>query len=295
MVATRPAARSRVSDGHLRPQPALIVLPMRICLAQLDAALGDLAANARAAAGATAQGCADGADLVVFPELALCGYSLAGVETETTTSEEELRAIAGDGSALLCYREPAAGRTFNSAAYLEGGRIVHVHRKIQLVGYPPFGESALFAPGEELRAFTTALGRFAVLICNDAWQPALAPLAAADGAAVLLMPAASSTAVPEAEPYWHGLTRFYARMLACYVVFVNRVGSERGLDFWGGSHVVGPDGEIVAQAPRLEPSLTHAEIDLGAVARRRAALRLPTELRPELLREELARLAAGAP
>ena len=144
-----------------------------------------------------------------------------------------------------------------------------------------------------MRAFTSELGRFAVLICNDAWQPALAPIAAADGAAVLLVPAASSTAIPEAEPYWLGLTRFYARMLACYVVFVNRVGDERGLRFWGGSHVVGPDGEIVAQAPRLEPSLTIAELDLELVARRRAALRLPTELRPALLASELSRLAAS--
>ena len=267
---------------------------MRICLAQLDCALGDLDANARAASEAIAQAREGGADLVVFPELALCGYSLAGVRGETTTGEAQLRAIAGDASALLCYRVRDGERTFNSAAYLERGGIVHVHRKVHLVDYPPFGETSLFAAGEDMRAFTTALGRFAVLICNDAWQPALPPIAAADGARVLLMPACSATAVAEAEPYWRGLTCFYARMLACYVVFSNRVGSERGLDFWGGSHVVDPSGEIVAQAPRLEPSLTMADVDLGAVARRRDRLRLPTELRPELLRGELERLAAAA-
>ena len=57
-------------------------------------------------------------------------------------------------------------------------------------------------PGESMRAFDTALGRAAVLICNDAWQPFLPALAVQDGAELLLVPAASSTAVREAEPYW---------------------------------------------------------------------------------------------
>jgi predicted amidohydrolase len=277
---------------RVRRPPAFIVAVMRVCLAQLDCRLGDLAANERQAGEAIAQAGRLGADLVVFPELALCGYALAGVRADTTTSRARLRAVAGGASVLLCFRERSGERTFNSAAYLERGSIVHVHRKLYLVGYPPFDEPSLFCPGDTMRAFSTDLGRFAVLICNDAWQPGLPPIAAHDGASVLLIPASSPTVVAQAEPYWHGLTRFYARMLACYVVFVNRVGSERGLTFWGGSHVVDPSGEIVAQAPRLEPSLTIADLDVSAVARRRDELRLPGELRPELLRTELARLAA---
>src|SRR5438270_927101 len=120
-----------------------------------------------------------------------------------------------------------------------------------------------------LRAFDTRLGRVAVLICNDAWQPFLPTFAAQGGAELLLVPAASSTAVPEAEPYWRELTRFYARMLECYVVFVNRVGEEAGFTFWGGSHVVDPLGAVVTEAPRLEESLLFADIDLGRVAVRR--------------------------
>jgi predicted amidohydrolase len=265
---------------------------MRLCLAQLDCRLGDLEANARRARETIARAAALGAELVVFPELALSGYSLAGIEGETTTAPAQLRAIAGERAALLCFRERSSGRrTFNSAAYLEGGKIMHVHRKLYLVDYPPFEETALFASGSAMRAFTTTLGRFAVTICNDAWQPALPAIAAADGAAVLLVPAASSTTVDEAESIWRELTRFYARMLACYVVFVNRVGVEGELLFWGGSHVVDPSGELVAAAPRLEEALTIADIDLEHVHRRRAAIRLPGELRPALLRAELARLA----
>jgi predicted amidohydrolase len=267
---------------------------MRICLAQLDCRLGEPRANAARARETIAAAQADGADLVVFPELWLCGYALHGLEGETATPCSQLAAIAGaTGSALLTFREPGGTRTFNSAAYLERGRLLHVHRKLYLVGYPPFDEDRLFAPGERLRAFTTQWCRAAMLICNDAWQPFAPALAAHDGAEVLLLPAASSTAVAEAESYWNELTRFYARMLGCWVVFVNRAGREPGLEFWGGSHVVDPSGEVVAQAPRLEEALLSVEIDVAAATRRRRELHLPGDLRPDLLAAELARLGAS--
>jgi N-carbamoylputrescine amidase len=133
----------------------------------------------------------------------------------------------------------------------------------------------------------------AVLICNDAWQPCLPFLAVHDGAEVLLMPAASSAAMPEAEAYWRGLTRFYARMLECYVVFVNRVGDEPGFAFWGGSHVVDPLGEIVAEAPRRDESLLFADVALERVAARRRDVPLLAEPRLDLLGAEVDRLRAA--
>src|SRR5439155_20142751 len=134
-----------------------------------------------------------------------------------------------------------------------------------------------------VRAVVAAHGPMEVLSCNGAWPPFLPSFAAQAGAEVLLVPAASSTAVPEAEAYWRELTRFYARMLECYVVFVNRVGREAGFTFWGGSHVVDPLGELVAEAPRLEESLLVADLDLERVRTRRQELPLLGELRPELL------------
>jgi predicted amidohydrolase len=109
----------------------------------------------------------------------------------------------------------------------------------------------------------------------------------------LLVPSASSTAVPEAEAYWRELTRFYARMLECYVVFVNRVGTDDEFTFWGGSHVVDPLGDVIAEAPRMEEFLLVAELDVERVAERRRTLPLVGQLRPELLRGELARLGAA--
>ncbi len=264
---------------------------MRIAVAQLDSTLGDLEANARGAAEAGALARAGDADLVVFPELQLSGYGLA-TDSDTTWTVDGAAAVVGDPAALLGFQEGEGGRRYNSAAYVEDGVPVHVQRKLYLVDYAPFEEGERFAPGESMRAFDTALGRMAVLICNDAWQPFLPALAVHDGAEILFMPSASSTAVPEAEAYWRELTRFYARMLECYVVFANRVGTEGVFTFWGGSHVVDPLGEVVAEAPRLEESMLFADIDLDLVAARRRELPLVGELRPELLRAELDRLGA---
>ena len=95
----------------------------------------------------------------------------------------------------------------------------------------------------------------------------------------------------DVDEYWGSLTRFYARMLQCYVVFVNRVGTEAGFTFWGGSHVVDPLGELVVEAPRLEEALVFAELDLERVEARRRELPLLGEPRLDLLRAELDRLA----
>jgi len=268
---------------------------MRLALAQLDSRLGDLESNWERARQALAEARAVDADLIVFPELQLSGYALGHSDRDAACTADalaQLAAEAGEGSCLLCFRERSDdARTHNSAAYFERGRLVHVHRKLYLPHYLDFEEAALFAPGDEMRIFDTAFGPTAVLICNDAWQPCVPALAVADGASVLLVAACSATAVAEAERYWREITRFYARMLACYVVFVNRVGRERGFTFWGGSHVVDPRGELVAQAPRLAPSLTVADLDLAAVERRREALALPTPMPVELLRAELPRRA----
>lgn len=266
---------------------------MRIALAQLDSQLGDTSGNARRARSAIDAARAADADLVVLPELQLSGYG-TGAGAETALSASEAAATADGVAALVGFQElDGDGRRYNSAVFVEDGEPLHVHRKLYLPDYAPFNEDARFEQGDALRAFDTSLGRMAVLICNDAWQPFLPPLAVQDGAEILLVPAASSTVVPEAEAYWRELTRFYARMLECFVVFVNRVGIEGDFTFWGGSHVVDPLGEVIAEAPRMDESLVIAEIELERVAERRRALPLIGPLRPELLRGELARLGAA--
>jgi predicted amidohydrolase len=266
---------------------------VRIALAQVDSRYGDLDANAERAREVVAEARAGSADLVVFPELQLTGYGL-GAERDVSSTAADASAVADGLAAVVGFNERDGEQRYNSAVYVENGAPLHVQRKIHLVDYPPWDEDVHFSPGEALSAFDTALGRTAMLICNDAWQPLLPVLAVQGGAEVLLFPSASATTMPDVEEYWRGLTTFYARMLQCYVVFVNRVGTEGEFVFWGGSHVVDPLGEVVAEAPRFEESVLLVDVDLERVAARRRELPLVGGVRPELLRAELERLTARA-
>ena len=136
----------------------------------------------------------------------------------------------------------------------------------------------------------------ATLICGDAWQPPVGFLAVQDGAHILNIPTNSAQSLfPEhydAREYWVDLNRFLGRMCQVFVLFANRVGEEGPLRFWGGSHVVDPWGEIIAEAPMCEEAVLHCEIDLDRVRHRRRAVPLVREARLSLLEREIQRLAA---
>jgi len=270
---------------------------VRVTLAQVDCALGDVAENVRRTRQTLRQAKGDGADLVVFPELTLTGYSLGRVSEDVARAltDSEITQIAeeaGDTACVVGFAEAGRVHTYNSAAYLDGGTVLHVHRKLFLPTYGIWEERKHFMPGGAMRAFDTRFGPAAILISSDAWQPALAALAVQDGARVLIVPANSTGRRSNIEGEWRDVNRFYARMLQCYVVFVNRVGDEAGLSFWGGSHVYDPWGELVVEAPVDEPGLFSAELDLANVRQRRREMPLVKEARLALLNRELERLAA---
>jgi predicted amidohydrolase len=270
---------------------------LRVALAQVAPALGEVAENARQVRDYIVGAREMAADLVVFPELTLSGYSLGLARDDLTLSvdDPELARLAEGADGLGCvvgFAEAGRVHTHNSAAYLERGEVRHVHRKLYLPTYDIWEERKHFTPGSAMRAFDTDIGRVAILICSDAWQPALAVVAIQDGARVLIVPANSTARRTENRRDWHDINRFCARQLECYVVFVNRVGEEGELSFWGGSHVYDPWGELVAEAPVDEPALLTAELDLAAVRRRRREMPLVKEARLALLSRELERLAA---
>jgi predicted amidohydrolase len=270
---------------------------VRVALAQLDCELGDVPENTRRARALIAEAKGKQADLVVLPELTLTGYSIGLVPDDVSlvSDDDELADLADAADGLGCvigFAEAGRVHTYNSAAYLERGAVRHIHRKLYLPNYDIWEERKHFTPGTAMRSFDTQIGRVAMLICADAWQPAVAVLAVQDGARVLIVPACSTRQRPEITTEWHDVNRFYARMLETFVVFVNRVGEEDGLRFWGGSHVYDPYGELVAEAPEDEPAMVIAELDLSKVRRRRREMPLVKEARLGLLSRELDRLVA---
>ena len=275
---------------------------MRITLAQLDSQLGDIDANVALAHEAVATAVGESTDVIVFPELFLPGYSVGEVDADLSMRPddpriEKLGRAAGSAGLAIGFMEsgPPGPHTYNSTAYYEAGRLVHVHRKLYLPAYAPFEERNHFTAGPRLRAFDAQPDtRMAVLCCNDAWQPQLAFLATQDGAQILLVPAASSqSSFPDrydSHEYWHDITRFYGRMFQLFVIFVNRVGVEGRFQFWGGSHVVDPWGNDVAEATQGDQQVLTVDIDLAEVRRRRRQVPLVKEARLGLIQREINRL-----
>ena len=270
---------------------------MRVALAQFDSAIGEVERNLDQIRELVDQANADGADLIVFPELAVHGYALGRIpgDGQLRANDERLAALAaGHADVLVGFHEDGGVRAYNSAAYLSGSELIHVHRKLYLPTYLAWEERKHTSPGQSLRAFETAYARTATLICNDVWQPALPWLAAQDGAELMLVPTNSASNLGagtlDNRVYWERLLESVGRMQQAWVVFVNRVGTEDGGDFWGGSRVVDPHGEVVVQAPYGETALISVDIDVGFARRVRRELPLLAEARLGLIQRETARL-----
>ncbi|MFF4950353.1 nitrilase-related carbon-nitrogen hydrolase [Streptomyces chattanoogensis] len=274
---------------------------MRIALAQTDCVLGEVAENLDHAREQIQQAAEQGADLVVFPELSLHGYHLGALKRDASIEARdprllELSLLGPD--VLLGFHEHTSLRAYNTAAHYAEGEMLHAHRKLYLPNYLAWEERKHVSPGQSMRAYdltkSASGGRGATLVCNDAWQPVLPWLAVQDGAEVLFVPTNSAASLdPEAMDtgvYWDTLLSYTARMLQCWVVFVNRVGSEHGASFWGGSRVVDPRGMVVAQAPKWEPALVTVDIDPAEARRQRRAVPLVAEARLGLVDREVRRL-----
>ncbi len=276
---------------------------LRIGIAQLNPTLGDLEKNLqmhlREIARARRQGC----DLLVFPELSLTGYVLEDLAYSVGLTRQdpmiaELVAQSIDISLIVGFVEHTADHQYRIAsAYLEDGKILHVHHKVYLVTYGLFDEGRYLAAGDRIRAFDTKFGRQAILICEDLWHPSALVIAAADGADLIHAPAASpgrgiagGADVLGSARTWHDLTRVYAQMLVCYLSFANRTGYEDGINFYGGSQLLGPSGSVLAAANGSDPDLIWADVSDAALRRARIASPLRRDEKTELTLAELSRI-----
>lgn len=281
-----------------------------IGMAQIAPRLGDVEANLSHHLEIIHAARERGVDLLVFPELSLTGYflkDLVPVVARPAVTEDPILGRLAEQShdmdiVVGFVEEDPRYRYFVSAAYLSRGRIVHVHRKIYLPTYSMFDEGRYVAAGRDLQAFDARLGRLGMLICEDFWHLSPPYCLWLDGADVLIHISASpgrGLSGPEtgrlaSTRFVENINRVYAAALTSFVIHVNRVGFEDGVNFWGGSFCVGPDGEVLAQAPYFEEALLTVQIDLAELRRVRSRLPLLRDERPELVMRFLQRLLDGS-
>jgi predicted amidohydrolase len=242
------------------------------------------------------------ADLVVFPELSLTGYVVRDMVPDLAISPTgpeigQLIEAAGPMSLVLGFiEESPRHRFYNAVLWAEGGRVLHVHRKVYLPTYGLFDEQRYFAAGDRFIAFETArFGRVGMLVCEDFWHVSAAAIMQAEEVDMLIC-ATNSPArgvagakIRTAETY-EQLAKTFAQLIGAAVIVVNRVGFEDGLCFWGGSLAAGPDGRIVAQAPMLDPALAIAAFDPAELRRQRLITPLARDERLLVTVEEFNRI-----
>ncbi len=275
--------------------------PFRVAVAQISPTLGNVQANLRMHLARIEEARAASADLLVFPELSLTGYYLRDQVHEVAEPPDgpTLRAVgeaAGDMAVCLGFvEETHSVRFHNAAAFLDGGALRHVHRKVYLPTYGMFDEGRDFAAGSRIRAFNTRFGRVGLLICEDAWHLSAGVILQADGIDLLIVIANSPgrgvrEPVLGSQQTWDFVVRTFASYLNVPVVFANRVGFEDGVCFWGGSQIVSPTGTPLAQAPVLEPALIGATIDPRDARLQRILTPLGRDERLDLTLAELERI-----
>lgn len=279
-------------------------MKLTLALAQIETRLGDVNANLEKHLALIKEAEQSGVDLLVFPELSLTGYVLQDLTSTVACRPTQddpvfrhlLQASRNLDLVVGFVDEDQRHRFFISSAYLSGSVVLHVHHKVYLPTYGLFDEGRFFAWGDSVQAFDTRFGRAGILICEDFWHASPPYLLWLDGADLMIFTSASpgrgltNDPLLESARWVERINRAYASLFTSFVAHANRVGYEDGLNFWGGSTVFDPDGELLVKGPYQKEALTLASIDLGQLHRTRARLPLLRDERTALVSRELGRI-----
>jgi NAD+ synthase (glutamine-hydrolysing) len=258
-------------------------MTLKICIAQLNFVVGDLAGNAQKIIDASRTAYNEGARLVLTPELSICGYAAEDLFLRPAfiaACHDAVKRVADELAALkdltVVVGHPTGGdrRTrsvavqdrLNAASVLRGGDVVATYAKRELPNYQVFDERRYFTPGQGVCVFEAGGFRIGLLICEDAWFESPARLAKEAGAELL--------AVINASPFHVGkgyereaTMRERVRVSGLPLVYAHLVGGQDEVVFEGHSFVVGADAEIAGRAPSFEEKLFYASVkrSVGAI------------------------------
>jgi NAD+ synthase (glutamine-hydrolysing) len=241
---------------------------VRIALGQLNTTVGDLDGNIDRLADAARRATDQGADVVVFTELAITGYPPEDLVlrpsfvSDNLAALDSLAAATADGcDVIVGFVDRSPAGLHNAAAVLHGGEVRARYAKCKLPNYGVFDERRTFAPGVDGTVVDVAGTSVGVSICEDAWYPGL-PFDDYRGVPIV--------ANLNGSPYHRGkaderldVLRARAAETGAWIVYVNAVGGQDELVFDGGSLVVAPDGSVACRAARFEEDLLVATIEDG--------------------------------
>ena len=199
-------------------------------------------------------------DLIVFPELSLSGYMLQDKLTEDAwrlNELDKLRELSKDIDIVvgLALREDKNFR--NAALYFSKGELLSKHNKVHLPNYGMFEEARYFSAGDVFESFLVEDTRVSMVVCEDLWHKNVHHDLIEQNPDLIIALVASpargfSDNGLEIEDKWHEIIKTVAQECSATLIFVNRVGFEDGLGFWGGSCIVNSNAKIEHKLPHYE-------------------------------------------
>ena len=239
---------------------------MKLGIAQLNLTVGDIAGNAAKLRVAAQEAHAAGAELLLTPEMSICGYPAEDLvlrQDFTAACDAAVQKLAADappGLAIIVgFPERSDGGLFNAAALLRGGRVETVYRKHHLPNHSVFDEQRVFDSGDAPCVFTCGGVNFGLNICGDIWEPGPATRAMEAGADWLLVPNASPYHLNK-ERERVAVARSRQLEAGLPILYGNMVGGQDELVFDGASFAMSADGEVVAQCPAWQEGLFYFDI-----------------------------------
>ena len=211
----------------------------------------------------------NGTNVVVFPELSLNGYMLMDLVYEDAYGIEELNEfeeLSLSIDIVLGVALRVGHKIYNSAVYFSEGKVINVYHKNSLPNYGMFQEARFFFAGDSLGLFETRFGSAITVICEDLWNSKIIDKIVSLKPDMIYVLSASpargfSEEGLEIEQRWQSILSTVSSLSGTYTVFVNRVGYEDGLGFWGGSRVVNPKGILQTKAKLFEEELLSVKLD----------------------------------
>lgn len=209
------------------------------------------------------------ANVIVFPELSLNGYLLQDKVYEDAFTIEELDCFVQASHKIdivLGCALRSEHRIFNAGIYFSKGEVKHVHKKVHLPNYGMFEEARYYFKGESIEFFETLYGTTAVVVCEDLWRAeSIAELSAQKPEIIYVLANSPVRDFKDngllIKDQWISILKTTALLCGSYVVFVNRVGFEDGIGFWGSSMIITPSAEIEAELEGFKANVKTFELN----------------------------------
>ena len=266
-----------------------MVETLKIALAQISCKRADKTSNIEKMKLYVEKAEKEGAELVIFPELSLTDYLVRDLIYELAEpipgpSVKKMAEIAKENQVYIVFGMPemsqkAESVIYNTAVLVGSEGYIGKYRKMYLPTHSVFEEKRYFRQGYETSVFETKIGRIGLIICYDVFFPEVSRALKLNGAELIVCISASPAV---RRTFFEILTAARAIENNVFLAYVNLVGIEEGLQFWGGSRIISPSGSIIAKAKYDEEDFVVEEIDLKNI--RHVAAFVPTirDLRPEL-------------